>query len=218
MLSFTVYLDYTFYGQFVLPFVKFVQFNLEHSALYGVHAWFWYLPVFAGLLCTWLPFYIVGVVKSRNFIILSSTLISIGLLSVVKHKEIRFILPVAQLSVPFIARGLYSTYNSKYFKHILVLTAIPHILIGAYLNIFHQRGPMTAVNYLRHEMIGHNTRPLFLMPCHSTPYFAYFHDPIDLDFLRCDPVSVFGSRCYFLNIVNCILTKIQLSTSLLLNF
>lgn len=34
---------------------------------------------------------------------------------------------------------------------------------------------------------GHRAKLLFLMPCHSTPYFSHIHENVTMRFLTCEP-------------------------------
>lgn len=90
----------------------------------------------------------------------------------------------------------------------LVLT---HAGMAYYFSFWHQRSPIDVMHFLRAEaerlddracsstqvacrfllQLTSPARPeldvFFLMPCHSTPFYAYVHRPIPMDFVRCLP-------------------------------
>jgi len=71
------------------------------------------------------------------------------------------------------------------FAVILVLNS----LLALYTGLFHQRGTIDVMKYLRNNLTGDERKDsvLFLMPCHSTPYYSYIHMNISMRFLRCEP-------------------------------
>ncbi|KAJ1651330.1 glycosylphosphatidylinositol anchor biosynthesis [Dispira simplex] len=78
----------------------------------------------------------------------------------------------------------------------LVLTNIPATL---YINLVHQRGVVDVTHYLRHLAQSQNhvltsdaqsspmSHVVFLMPCHSTPYYSHVHYDVPMSFLSCEP-------------------------------
>uniref|UniRef100_A0A0D3EQH2 Mannosyltransferase n=1 Tax=Oryza barthii TaxID=65489 RepID=A0A0D3EQH2_9ORYZ len=68
---------------------------------------------------------------------------------------------------------------------LLILTNVPMAL---YMSLYHQRGTEDAMLYLSRE--AHDGRVksvLFLMPCHSTPYYSTLHYNLPMRFLDCTP-------------------------------
>ena len=71
-----------------------------------------------------------------------------------------------------------------------------------YFSLIHQRGTIDVMNYLhtaltstvsdRGQVVTASDGVLFLMPCHSTPYYSYLHLNVSLRFLTCE-VDVTGS-------------------------
>lgn len=187
-------IDYSFYGAYVFPFYNFLRFNLSFSAIYGSHPWHWYLTIFTASHTSFLPFFLLGLVTSRNWTLFWACLFYGIILSFLAHKEIRFLMPVIQCSIVYVSKGLRKISSWKYFKAVFALLLVPHIIAAIYLNGFHQSGPLSAVSHLRNQMKFRDLDVLFLMPCHSTPYYAYFHKNVKLDFLRCDPTIAFPNR------------------------
>lgn len=55
-------------------------------------------------------------------------------------------------------------------------------ILAIYVGVFHQRGPIDVMKFLRSDLKEHgrNDAVLFLMPCHSTPYYRYEQLPCPL--------------------------------------
>lgn len=64
-----------------------------------------------------------------------------------------------------------------------------------YFSLVHQRGSVAVMTFLADEAgggvaAGGGGAPpsfLFLMPCHSTPYYSHIHRHVDMRFLDCSP-------------------------------
>lgn len=74
--------------------------------------------------------------------------------------------------------------KAKIFVIILLLTNIPAAM---YFSLIHQRGTILVMKYIHDASIEKNIDVLFLMPCHSTPYYSYIHRNISMRFLTCEP-------------------------------
>jgi phosphatidylinositol glycan class B len=127
-------------------------------------------------------------------------------LSLVSHKEVRFLYPL----LPFLhvaAAGPLSKYlpanGPSTQKAIVVLFIVANIFIGGYVSTVHQRGVIDVLAQLRHKhelrnvLAGFNhvtpdkvsnTTVGFLMPCHSTPWRSHLVYPeISAWALTCEP-------------------------------
>ena len=69
------------------------------------------------------------------------------------------------------AKHKYNLTKAKVLVVILVLTNIPAAL---YFGLIHQRGTTVVMKYLYDESEDKSMDVMFLMPCHSTPYYRYF--------------------------------------------
>ncbi|KAJ1926378.1 glycosylphosphatidylinositol anchor biosynthesis, partial [Tieghemiomyces parasiticus] len=135
--------------------------------------------------------------------------------SLLEHKEARFLtclLPIwltlsgAGLSAFFSPQTTAATTKSAFdtirsalhypfgSRRQLLLAALTIGSLGAigYTNLVHQRGVVDVVNYLSGDVRRQSTQPrahhiLFLMPCHSTPYYSHLHYDVTLSYLACDP-------------------------------
>ncbi|AQK67792.1 Alg9-like mannosyltransferase family [Zea mays] len=77
------------------------------------------------------------------------------------------------------------------FVILLVITNVPMAL---YMSLFHQRGTEDAMYYLSKEAHDGRVRSvLFLMPCHSTPYYSTLHYNLPMRFLDCTPSDSKGT-------------------------
>lgn len=65
---------------------------------------------------------------------------------------------------------------------------VPNTCALLYLGLVHQRGPLDVMQVLGEEVKGHSHPDiLFLMPCHSTPYYSHLHQNVTMRFLTCEP-------------------------------
>jgi len=64
--------------------------------------------------------------------------------------------------------------------------------IALYTSLLHQRGTIDIMRHIADEVTqglshGHDINVMFLMPCHSTPYYSHLHQNVSLRFLTCEP-------------------------------
>lgn len=96
-------------------------------------------------------------------------------------------------------------FTIKYLRNIIsvifrifVWSAALVLLIGnvvpaGYLSAVHQKGTIDVMPKLSElaktyrDEFGKNASVLFLMPCHSTPYYSHVHHNVSLRFLTCEP-------------------------------
>jgi phosphatidylinositol glycan class B len=129
-------------------------------------------------------------------------------LSLIAHKEVRFLYPI----LPFLhvlGAAPLSTFlplNAPFTRKFTVLCLLTtNILIGTYVSQVHQRGVIDVLHHLRHahesrndlaDITGStvngppisNTTVGFLMPCHSTPWRSHLVYPdISAWALTCEP-------------------------------
>lgn len=204
-LAVSLAVDRFFYGEWTLTMWNFFYVNCmrDISRFYGAHHPLWYfyegVPV---VVASWLPWLVMAVVQpdpdtrgvARHM--LWSAAFAVLMLSLVPHKEYRFLLPLMPLVVPAIghaiARSLRTVRTPRLLLAVLfVLNAAPAL----YLSRWHQRGPMEVMDVLAEriskEHSGHRVSVDFLMGCHATPFYTHLHlDPLPkLRFLDCTPPS-----------------------------
>lgn len=115
-------------------------------------------------------------------------------LSVISHKEARFLYPLLPSLHLFVASPLaHFSRRLKSWKSLVILALFSiNIAIAMYTSQIHQRGVIDVMGFLRseHESKTHsgNTTVAFLMPCHSTPWRSHLiHSNIDAWALTCEP-------------------------------
>lgn len=201
--TFTVGLDTWYFGHLVVVPWRFAHFNVLSglAAHYGTLPWHWYLT--QGMPATFtthlIPFVLAAVCyPTRHKELLCVCIWSVIVYSCLGHKEFRFLLPVLPLCLciagDYIAFVLASyskkkDHSTRYRSaSVCIFLMLPNLIAVLYLGLVHQRGPLDTVNILQNDI---NTRSksdiLFLMPCHSTPYYSHFHQNISMRFLTCEP-------------------------------
>lgn len=229
VLAVSVGADRSFYNEWMLPPLRFLQFNLVQSlaVFYGRNRPDYYLTEGLPLLLTTaLPFAAVGMWKGLRatsallqgraltegpirFTLAAAVIATVATLSLISHKEVRFIYPLLPMlhilaAEPF-AHFFVSAGTSKrgLKQALLVLLIAANIVIGWYTLFVHQRGVIDVLHFLRqqHEAaivepwhFAHPTTSTgvttvgFLMPCHSTPWRSHLvHTGIQAWALTCEP-------------------------------
>jgi len=208
--------DRLFYGTWTLPPVRFLYFNIVHSlaVFYGRNRPDYYLTEGIPLLLTTaLPFTALGIWRSlpkpAAFAMrrddqdafsqtvlgrLACTSIAVTLfMSLISHKEVRFLYPV----LPFLhvlAAGPLDSFSNPFTtsrKAVFAGLLFINLIVAGYVSQVHQRGVIDVLSYLREQ---HESQQLdvfdvgFLMPCHSTPWRSHLvHPAIYAWALTCEP-------------------------------
>ncbi|KAI2792409.1 GPI mannosyltransferase 3 [Penicillium oxalicum] len=222
--------DRLFYGFWTFPPLRFLYFNIAQSlaVFYGRNDWHYYLSQgYPLLLTTLLPFALVGLFRTLNTRTFSAadhlqTAIRLQLaticlvmplvLSLISHKEVRFIYPLlpalhilaAPPLVQFFYPAVYSRSSSASTPQrlVLIFLILANLVIGLYTSLYHGSGVINVLTYLRGQHEAHGVsagssttlRPNpgitagFLMPCHSTPWRSHLVFPsINAWALSCEP-------------------------------
>ncbi|KAI9854641.1 MAG: glycosylphosphatidylinositol anchor biosynthesis [Vezdaea acicularis] len=209
VLGFSTLVDRLFYGFWTFPPYRFLYFNLSQNlaVFYGSNPWHYYvsqgIPL---LLTTYLPFFFAGaweiVIGSRDRhsslhvppILFHMTAFVVSALSLVSHKEVRFIYPLLP-AIHLVSAGPFSRFlfGSSCRRTVVTVLLCCNICIAGYATFVHQSGVISVMDYLRNE---YEHRPVdssnmtvgFLMPCHSTPWRSHLvHPGIDAWALGCEP-------------------------------
>lgn len=200
VLAASVVTDRLYFGFWTFPPYKLLYFNLSQSlaVFYGQMPWHYYLSQGIPLLSTtFLPFVLVGLYKatasstsspalqSNTLKTLSfAVLTTVGALSLISHKEVRFIYPLLPvlhvLAAPYIASFFTGppstsppttpTRPTTILRHKFFLANILslNLLLATYLSALHQPAPINVTTFLRHEFerlhpnllsLGGNTPP-----------------------------------------------------------
>ena len=201
VLAASVISDRMYFGFWTFPPYKWLYFNVSQSlaVFYGQMPWHYYLSQGLPLLSTtFLPFVLVGlyratvssqstsVLQSNTLKILSfAVLTTVGILSLISHKEVRFIYPLLPvlhvLAAPYIASfftmGPSSTTTSPTptktttLRHKFFLANILSInlILATYLSTFHQPAAISVTTFLRHEFERLHPSLLSLSPSPAPP-------------------------------------------------
>lgn len=185
VLAFSLVSDRLYFGFWTFPPYKWLYFNISQSlaVFYGRMPWHYYLSQGVPLLTTtFLPFCLVGLCKTTSSkhpsdqqskilrTLSAAVLAMITALSVISHKEVRFIYPLLPilhiLAAPYITsfftkpasatsnqpasssrpqRGPVTLRHKITLAHILSL----NILLAGYLSLFHQPAPLSVLTFLR---------------------------------------------------------------------
>lgn len=225
--------DRLFYGFWTFPPLRFLYFNIAQSlaVFYGRNDWHYYASQgYPLLLTTVLPFALVGLyrtLKNNTFTaadqvqtairvqLATVCLVMPFVLSLISHKEVRFIYPLLPalhiLAAPPLVQFFYPAISSRSSHHTprrltLIFLILVNVVIALYTTLYHASGILNVLTYLRHQheihspdtkqpslspSIGtpeHGITAGFLMPCHSTPWRSHLIYPtINAWALSCEP-------------------------------
>jgi phosphatidylinositol glycan class B len=191
VLAISAGMDKMFYADWTFPALRFLYFNVVQSlaVFYGRNRWDYYLTEGLPLLLTTaLPFGILALWQSIRgglltevsstpaatttssgsreirFIFSSAIIASIFSLTLVAHKEVRFIYPLLPILHVLAAGPIKTFFDTSPFAAqrrkmpalgsparltILTILLVLNILIAGYVSQYHQRGVMDVVHYLR---------------------------------------------------------------------
>lgn len=208
--------DRLFYHEWSFPPLNFLYINVVQSLalFYGNNNWHYYLSEgYPLLLTTALPFALLGLLSvftstSANPInrhLAGLCILVPAALSLISHKEVRFIYPLLPamhiLAAPQVASyfGPSLTQSTTHPKLAPPYRLMKRIVLGflLFINLFialytttvHNSGLISITHFLRQELethylpdnswvhAPHNLTAAFLMPCHSTPWRSYLQYP-----------------------------------------
>ncbi|EPS61240.1 hypothetical protein M569_13558, partial [Genlisea aurea] len=206
ILGVAMLLDRLIYGSWVIVPLNFLKFNFFSSGgdYYGTHPWHWYMSQgFTVMIFTFLPFSLHGIILSQQWKISGLMVWILGVYSLLGHKEFRFVLPVLPIALMFsgyslanLTRSGHSSSSSStshgrssaYSKTAVWFLIVTNFPMALYMSMIHQRGTEDVMKYLSEEASLDRVRSiLFLMPCHSTPYYSSLHRDVPMRFLDCSP-------------------------------
>ncbi|OAA44766.1 GPI mannosyltransferase [Metarhizium rileyi] len=177
VLGISVLSDYVYFGFWTFPPYNWLNFNISKSlaVFYGRNPWHYYLSQGIPLLCTTsLPFALWGLYKpgststneSNILRVLSyAVFITVGALSLISHKEVRFIYPLLPilniLAAPLAAYFFTSpptpssvsvTPRPRLRNRQYLFAALGvNLILAGYLSFLHQPAPLNVISYLRKE-------------------------------------------------------------------
>ncbi|XP_064477258.1 GPI mannosyltransferase 3-like [Ornithodoros turicata] len=183
-------IDRWFYGYFLVTPWNFIKMNLFRNigAHYGTNPWHWYfsmgLPAVLGL--QMVPFFL-GIRANRCRLLVGVVFWHMFTLSLVSHKEFRFLLPIMPLAMCVCGAGM-ARLPKVYSMTLAALLAVGFFPPALYLGSVHQRGQVEVMNHIANLTArDKDASVFFIMPCHSTPYFSHVHRRIKMLFVTCEP-------------------------------
>ncbi|KAL2828625.1 Alg9-like mannosyltransferase family-domain-containing protein [Aspergillus pseudoustus] len=223
ILTVSLIVDRFFYGFWTFPPLRFLYFNIAQSlaVFYGKNDFHYYISQgYPLLLTTALPFTLFGlyrILKNRHAersVLVQLATVSLampGVLSLVAHKEVRFIYPLlpalhilsASPLVKFFLPAVATTRREYLPRRLIfIFLILVNVVIAVYTTVFHASGVISVLSYLRQQHDLHGTAAKrdgtdltyggitagFLMPCHSTPWRSHLVEPtIHAWALSCEP-------------------------------
>ncbi|WFD47834.1 glycosylphosphatidylinositol anchor biosynthesis [Malassezia furfur] len=201
---------------FQRPVFTFVHFFVENvmrslSVFYGAHPWHWYLTQgLPGVLTVSLPWALRGWQKvlglphdSALWTLGALAVWTVGVFSLLSHKEARFLQPLVPLLHLFAACSLRprgTTWRAAWtaLPKVLRYALLAQVPILIYVLGFHAKGQIRVMQYV-HDVATPRTTFGFLMPCHSTPWQSHMHARV-LETTELDSGLVSGDvgRAWFL--------------------
>ncbi|KAH6627634.1 Alg9-like mannosyltransferase family-domain-containing protein [Chaetomium tenue] len=195
--------DRLYFGFWTFPPYNWLYFNISQSlaVFYGQMPWHYYLSQGVPLLTTtFLPFTLVGIHKatssSKSATVLqagilgtlnTAALTMIMVLSLISHKEVRFIYPLLPilhiLAAPYITSFFTKPTSGTSsptpeptpvtLRHKLTLTNLLsfNLLLAGYLTLFHQPAPLSVLTFLRTDFERIHPDALDLTPDHHHHHY-----------------------------------------------
>lgn len=193
-------IDHYYFDSWVFTPYQFFTFNWKNDigAFYGSHSWHWYFTTgYPTVMCVHLLPLACGLKQKKLGPMYSLIFWVIVVLSQLSHKEFRFLLPIMHLSMIVVGVTLQEmtrkgiklgsiVLGHKTAFTIASLTLVVELLITGYAGLYHQRGVLDAMDFLS-KSASDDIDILYLMPCHSTPYYSHVHQNISMRFLTCEP-------------------------------
>lgn len=213
--------DYFYFGFWTFPPYNWLNFNISKSlaVFYGRNPWHYYLSQGIPLLCTTsLPFALYGLYKpatsstneSNILRVLSYTVFTtVGALSLISHKEVRFIyplLPILNITAAPAAASFFTSPPARTSKsanprsrlcnkpYLLAALGVNLVLAG-YLSFLHQPAPLNVLSYLRKEY--ERIHPTSVQLAHKTHQPPQTHEELFALFLMPCHSTPWRSHLYY---------------------
>ncbi|KAF6803507.1 GPI mannosyltransferase 3 [Colletotrichum sojae] len=220
-LSLSLSCDRLYFGHWTFPPYKWLYFNISQSlaVFYGRNDWHYYLSQGLPLLSmAYLPFVLQSLwrppttaskIRTLTLRTLAAVVyVMIAALSLISHKEVRFIYPLLPILHILAAEPVASFFTSPAaaptsksplpkprLRHsrLLSLGLGLHAALSIFLTCLHQPAPLNVTTFLRRSYARTATSSdelfaLFLTPCHSTPWRSHLiHPGLRARALTCEP-------------------------------
>lgn len=202
-LTASIILDSYAHGSIIVTSYEFLKANVLNNVgeWYGTYPWYWYLssglPALLGIQIIPFVAITINILRHRHeyqhdLALLGCIVFTLFVYSCLKHKEFRFILPllpmVLKITSSHIAKWSYKAAPLTIW-FVTTIMLVGNVVPALYFSLIHQRGTLDVMQPLRliAEKNPHSANFLFLMPCHSTPFYSYLHINVTTRFLTCEP-------------------------------
>ncbi|KKZ66620.1 hypothetical protein EMCG_00183 [[Emmonsia] crescens] len=181
VLSISTLLDRAYYGSWTFPPFKFLYYNIAQSIaiFYGRNDWHYYISQgYPLLLTTALPFSLIGLfqalfAKQRSFTrqqnsikfqLAAACTFMPAVLSLVSHKEVRFIYPLLPSLIILSSRPLVKFFlpaissrspSNSPRRLLLIFLFLVNVYIAYYTTFSHASGIVNVMDYLRTQYDSH---------------------------------------------------------------
>lgn len=169
---------------FICSPYNFIYYNIIEgkATFYGSQPFLFYfyscIPSIFNVLMIFFIFYFKSFIYNEYFIF---GLLFTLFLSFSHHKEIRYLHPIIPLLSISVGQILNKKKNKKELLSIhtlIIFYGILNLVALIFLGRYHEIGQTQIIRYVQ-------SNTLFLLPCHSTPFYSYVHTNITLQFLEC---------------------------------
>ncbi len=174
--------DSLVYGRFVFPAFNFVRYNLGLGIAenYGTHDWHFYFTIGLGSYFMGALLQVVRNIQTLPSPVLAGCGLSIAILSLSRHKELRFAVPA------FVVLSTVINHRPR----LMIL----HVVLALFFSRFQGVAPELIMENVR--TLASDTREFstLFLGCHTTPWTTHLHDKpqVSLDFIECAPTQVTG--------------------------
>ncbi|KAI5459888.1 GPI mannosyltransferase 3 [Mariannaea sp. PMI_226] len=196
--------DRAFFGFWTFPAVNWLNFNISKSlaVFYGRNPWHYYLLQGLPLICTTsLPFALIAlfrpsgtsptqtnILKTLSYTVFTTILA----MSLISHKEVRFIYPLLPVLNVIAAPHAASFFTSQpaataqtprprpvLRNRVFLLVALGvNFLLASYLSYFHQQAPLSVLTFLRDQY--EHIHPAETQLAHESHFAASFAEDDEL--------------------------------------
>eukprot|EP01017_Pseudomicrothorax_dubius_P048195 TRINITY_DN8728_c0_g1_i4.p1 TRINITY_DN8728_c0_g1~~TRINITY_DN8728_c0_g1_i4.p1 ORF type:complete len:423 (-),score=64.53 TRINITY_DN8728_c0_g1_i4:125-1393(-) len=196
MIVVSIAVDCVYFGKLTWTAWNFFEFNViqKGSSFYGNHGPFWFFP--AGLpyiIFGYIPLFLTGIFgflrRERQWDLLGYFLGALAFLSINAHKEERFLVPFFPIVLFLIVYGVHYLCAKRKFgvvRLLLFIGAFLNLVLASYSIFLFKRGSLDVMHHVRDNLKSHDSLYIFAS-CHQTPFHAFIHRPIDIEFPECVP-------------------------------
>eukprot|EP00058_Branchiostoma_floridae_P016052 XP_002601540.1 hypothetical protein BRAFLDRAFT_230607 [Branchiostoma floridae] len=191
-LTWSAVIDRIFYGKWVLVQYNFLEFNVlsNMGSFYGSHPWHWYISQGFPRLHVY-DFTAKKIKICLKYKMYLTQVTGKQIICLEWHSMYRSNVPWEfPLLLWCFLPGLWLHWLTPWLRvTTVVFLLVTNLPLALYTSLVHQRGTVDVMSFLSQEADRHgqDMSVLFLMPCHSTPFYSHVHHNISMRFLECPP-------------------------------